>query len=65
MGQLPPERQGSLAEPPFHLPMLLWDARVGTNNFTSSKNTNATDKIRPIPDVSLKDIPSDVVSENA
>jgi hypothetical protein len=38
---------------------------VGTNNFTSTKATKATDKIRPIPDVSLKDIPSDVASENA
>jgi hypothetical protein len=65
IGQLPPERQGSLAEPPVHLPKLLLDARVGINNFTSTKATKATDKIRPIPDVSLKDIPSDVASENA
>lgn len=65
MGQLPPERQGNLAEPPVHLPKVLLDARVGINNFTSTKATKATDKIRPIPDVSLKDIPSDVASENA
>jgi hypothetical protein len=64
MGHLPPERQGSLAEPPFHLPKCLVVAEAA-KIFTRTKHTNATTRIKPIPDVSFSDIPSDVISENA
>ena len=64
MGHLPPDRQGSLAEPPFHLPKCLVVAEPA-NTFTRTKHTNTTTRIKPRPDVRFKDIPSDVVSENA
>ena len=62
------ERQGSLAEPPFHfLPplIILLPDPDGLKSLTNKNTAKTTSNTRPIPDVSFNAIPSDDMKENA